>query len=117
MNFAATQNTASQYPVNYIRSIHETYHEHDAVLKDLAQVTPGEDAAASQETDLMEHQLLQGQNKLLELVATMRPSSFKDISDILKFWHDVAIKSVAPHDVRLTDELVLVVQNYITENA
>lgn len=117
MNFAATKNTASNYPDHYIRDIHATYQEHGAILKDLATAERREDVSGSYDADTMEEQLLQGQEKLLDLVANMKPSSFNDVSDILKLWYDVAIKDVAPHDVRLTDALVLVVHNYIGKHA
>ena len=115
MNFIGMKNQTSKYPNGYIKTIGETYQQNHLTLKKLAMVTPEEDTQQLDVTDIAEFRLLQNQEKLLELGASLQASNLVDICDILTFWHKVAIEDMSPEDIRGSDELIMVIHNYFTQ--
>lgn len=102
-----------KYPAGYLEGIREAYEQHHLALTKLSRVLPSQNVVDPDTLDLLEHRLLKAQEQLLELGASVKLSSQEEILDILKLWHQVAVKEVAPHDVSMTDNLILAVYEYL----
>lgn len=114
MNFTGMKSQTSKYPKGYMKTIGETYLYNHLALKELAMVIPEEDTEPGV-TDIDEFRLLQNQEKLVELGASLHASNLDDICNILKFWHQVTIQDMPSHGIRDSDELIMVVYNYFTQ--
>ena len=112
-NFAPTGNYSSDYLEVIIRNYEANQHS----LKALAEGSPLSQPRVLSCDDLEENRLLGKQDHLLELAALVQPSDLKQLHQILRLWHQVAIKEVVPEDISIADRLVLAAYTFTVSAA
>jgi len=111
-----SQETLSYSPT-YLENLIETYKRNQASLNALAHRRPLWTKKEFSSEALEEQRLMENQHHLLELVALVQPTNVKDVHQIMKLWHQVAIQEVAPKDISPSDKLALVAHRYIEQLA
>jgi len=103
---------AGDHPPDYLENIIQMYHGNQQSLQALAEGRPRLGGNLLSSHDLEERRLLENQDHLLELATLVKPSSLKQVHQILTLWHQLAVREVAPHDVSIADKLVLAAFQY-----
>lgn len=108
---------AGNYSSDYLEDIIRSYEANQQSLKALAEGRPLPQPRVLSCDDLEENRLHQKQDHLLELAALVEPTDLKQLHLILRLWHHVAIKEVAPQDISAADRLAIAAYTFTVSAA